>query len=120
MQPRSIANRVLGRPRVPYARSRPAAPRAPPVATLDGAPPWSVAAPGDADVNAWVVAPYRRMLQRDAFLKDADLARLLFPDDAWGAGAADVLDGVVNDLAADLASLGDRILCAVLEARAVR
>lgn len=120
MQPRSIANRVLGRPRVPYARSRPAAPRAPPVATLDGAPPWSVAAPGDADVHAWVVAPYRRMPQRDAFLKDADLARLLFPDDAWGAGAADVLDGVVNDLAADLASLGDRILCAVLEARAVR
>ena len=45
---------------------------------------------------------------------------VLYPEDAWGAGAADVLDQAANDIAADLATLGDRVVCAVLEARGVR
>ena len=46
--------------------------------------------------------------------------RVLYPEDAWGAGAADVLEAAANDIAADLATLGDRVVCAVLEARGVR
>ena len=58
--------------------------------------------------------------KREAFLQDQDLVRVLYPEDAWGAGAADVLEAAVNDIAADLATLGDRVVCAVLEARGVR
>ncbi len=120
VQPRSVANRIMCRPRVPYARSRPAAPRDPPERAPDGAPPWTVEAPCDADVHAWIVSSFRRMPKREAFLQDQDLARVLYPEDAWGAGAADVLEAAANDIAADLATLGDRVVCAVLEARGVR
>ena len=60
------------------------------------------------------------MPKREAFLQDQDLVRVLYPEDAWGAGAADVLEAAANDIAADLATLGDRGVCAVLEARGVR
>ena len=58
--------------------------------------------------------------KREAFLQDQDLVRVLYPEDAWGAGASDVLEAAANDIAADLATLGDRVVCAVLEARGVR
>ena len=34
------------------------------------------------------------MPKREAFLQDQDLVRVLYPEDAWGAGAADVLEPV--------------------------
>ena len=74
----------------------------------------------DDDVHAWIVSSFRRMPKREAFLQDQDLVRVLYPEDAWGAGAADVLEQAANDIAADLATLGDRGVCAVLEARGVR
>ena len=109
----------VGRPIFDF-HTGPAAPRPPPERAADGAPPWTVEAPCDDDVHAWIVSSFRRMPKREAFLQDQDLVRVLYPEDAWGAGAADVLEQAANDIAADLATLGDRVVCAVLEARGVR
>ena len=79
-----------------------------------------MSAPPDEMVADWMFAQMPTSVpKRTAFLADAELARLLLGADAFDP-ASELFDELASELAEALGAWGDRLVAAVLEARAVR